>query len=122
VGESIVGFNLDVDRTSMYIGTIDERIEPRPAMGAMDTRPAFPRDQWVCVRVHIRVDPVDGVAETFIGPDDVPEVSRTGIDTVPNYPFLHFGVGLGYTDEMPNGAAIYADDIAFHTAPLSCID
>lgn len=121
-GEDVIGFNLDVDRVSMYVGTIGERIEPRPVAPDPDTRPTFPRDTWVCVRVHIHVDPVAGSVATYIGGDDVPEVSRADIDTVPTLPFIHVGVGLGYTDEMPNGAAIYADDVAFGTAPILCLD
>lgn len=122
VGEEIVGFNLDVGRSSMYVGTIGQRIELRPADGEADTRPVFPMDEWVCVRVHIHVDPVDGSVASYVGPDETPEVERSAIDTVPEYPWLHFGVGLGYTSEMPNGAELYFDEVAFHTEPLDCLE
>lgn len=121
-GEDVVGFNLDVDRTSMYVGTIGERIEPRPAAGDPDPRPVFPRDTWTCVRVEIHLDGAAGSVATYVGSSTTPAVSRTGIDTVPRLPFLHFGIGLGYTEEMPNGAAVYADDVAFGRSPIPCFE
>ena len=121
-GEDVVGFNLDVDRASMYVGTINQRIEPRPPAGTTDTRPPFPRDTWVCVRVAIHIDPTAGSVATYLGSDDVPEVSRSSIDTTPTLPWLHFGVGLGYTENMPNGAALYADDVALGRSPIPCLD
>ena len=78
-GEDVVGFNLDADRVSMYVGTIGERIEPRPVDPADDARPVFPRDTWVCVRVHIHVDAVEGSVATYVGSDDVPEVMRAAV-------------------------------------------
>jgi hypothetical protein len=123
-GEDVVGFNLDVDRVAMYVGTSVEvgRIDPRPAVGDMDDRPAFPRDTWVCIRTHVHIDAVAGTVATYMGSDEVPEVYREGIDTLPSLPFVHFGVGLGYTSEMPNGAVLYIDDVAVGRAPIACLE
>lgn len=119
--EVVVGFNNDVDRVSMYVGTIRERIEPRPPMGMTDTRPPFPRDEWVCVRTEIEVDPSAGSVATYIGDDSTPEVERTGIDTLPAFPYRHFGVGLGFTDDVANGAELFIDEVAVGRSPISCL-
>lgn len=123
-GEDVVGFNFDVDRVSMYVGTSGAvgRIDPRPAAGDPDPRPMFPRDTWVCVRTHVHIDEVAGTVATYVGSDEVPEVHREDIDTLPSLPFAHFGLGLGYTSEMVNGAVVYIDDVAVSRNPVACLD
>ncbi|MGE0788745.1 MAG: hypothetical protein AB7S26_23940 [Sandaracinaceae bacterium] len=126
--ESVLGFNLDVDHTQMYVGTGGVgRVEPRPSSGDPDTRPPFPRDTWVCVQTSVHVDPVAGSVATYLTlPSDPTNpmlvVERTDIDTVALLPWRHFGVGLGYTSEMPNGASLFIDDVAFGPDPIPCLE
>jgi len=121
VREPVVGFNNDVDRVTMFVepGGVG-RIEPRPPMGAPDERSVFPRDEWVCVRTHLVIDPVDGAVATFVGDSPTPVVERTGIDTLGPLPYRHFGVGLGYTEGMLDGAVVYLDEVAIGRQPVPC--
>ena len=47
-------------------------------------------------------------------------MERSGIDTLAAYPYRHFGVGLGYTDNMVNGAVVYLDEVAIGRSPIAC--
>ncbi len=122
--ERALGFNLDVDRVAMYVGTDSSvlRIDPRPPAGDPDPRPMFPRDEWVCIRTHVAVDATNGSVATYVGDSATPAVRRVGIDTLSLLPWRHFGIGLGYTDNMVNGAVLYVDDVAIGRSPIACAE
>lgn len=122
IQERAIGFNIDFDRAAAYVGTSVGRIDPRPPEDETDDRPMFPRDRWVCVQVHVNIDPVSGSIATYLDGDSTPATERAGIDTLASLPYRHFGVGLGYTDNMDNGAVLYIDDVAFSRSPIACAE
>lgn len=79
----------------------------------------LPRDRWVCVQVHIVVDPTSGLVESWI--DGVPAARLDALPTLPgngynNVHAGHFSGGPTHTEV----ADLWTDELAVGTLPIPC--
>lgn len=109
-------FNLDAAGSFMYVGASVMRY---PAT----SNPAytFPRDEWVCVRTHVIVGDVGEARSWVEHGENVDLVTEaTEIDTLPDTPYLHFGLGLAWTSADQEPTTVYFDEVAVSREPIPC--
>jgi hypothetical protein len=120
-------------QTHFSVGVMSEIMEPyggfsvlvrpnRVDMGSMrgfyeGTR-VFPRDKWVCVELHVRIDPVDGVFEGYL--DGVLAVSSGPTNTLPADGFTSAEVGIHYADANQGPVEIFVDDVVIAKTRVPC--
>jgi len=78
----------------------------------------FPRDQWVCVEMHVLVDPSAGKFEVFLNGAQM--TSLIAIDTEPDQGYSLFEVGVHYANLNQGPVTAYADDVMLGTRRLGC--
>jgi hypothetical protein len=78
----------------------------------------FPRDRWVCVELHVHIDPAVGVYEAYI--DGVLAVTSGQLDTRPADGFTAAEIGVHYADPSQGPVQVYVDDVAVGTARIPC--
>jgi|GEM_PF-2258526 len=78
----------------------------------------FPRNEWVCVEMHVVVHATAGVFEFFMNGD--PVVGLSGINTVPAMGYTSFEVGVHYANFGQGAITSYTDDVKLGTARLGC--
>ncbi|MCB9601636.1 MAG: hypothetical protein H6720_15035 [Sandaracinus sp.] len=114
-----VSFNLDGAGSLMYVGAENMRHPTAP-----DPTYAFPRDQWVCVRTHVVVDDTAGEVRSWVEHDDPVQVDlvteAVGIDTLPDTPYLHFGLGVAWSSATQDALTLYFDEVGVSRTPIPC--
>ena len=75
-----------------------------------DKRVAFPKDQWVCVRVHFHLSPTEGKVEVW--QDDVKVLDKSG----PTLPFRSaiynsLEIGISAHGNPKDSCTLYVDDV-----------
>ena len=112
-------FNLDGAGSLMYVGAENMRHPTAP-----DPTYAFPRDQWVCVRTHVVVDDTAGEVRSWVEHDDPVQVDlvteAVGIDTLPDTPYLHFGLGVAWSSATQDALTLYFDEVGVSRTPIPC--
>ncbi|MCU0674923.1 MAG: hypothetical protein MUE69_19300 [Myxococcota bacterium] len=109
-------FNLDAAGSFMYVGASLMRY---PATSNPEYR--FPRDEWVCVRTHVIVGDVGEARSWVEHGENVDLVTEaTDIDTLPDAPYLHFGLGLAWTSAAQEPTTVYFDEVAVSREPIPC--
>lgn len=78
----------------------------------------FPRDQWVCVEMHVLVHATTGVFEFFMNGD--PVIGLSGINTVPAMGYTSFEAGVHYANFGQGAITSYTDDVKLGTTRLGC--
>ena len=109
-------FNLDGTGSLMYVGASVMRFPTLP-----DPAYTFPRDEWVCVRTHVVVGDVGEARSWVEHGENVDLVTEaTEIDTLPDAPYLHFGLGLAWTSPEQEPTTVYFDEVAVSREPIPC--
>ena len=78
----------------------------------------FPRNQWVCVEMHVLVDASEGLFEFFMDGAQIAAIS--GLDTLPNQGYTTFEVGVHYANLNQGPITTYTDDVKLGTTRLGC--
>jgi len=78
----------------------------------------FPRDRWVCVELHVRIDPSAGIYEAYL--DGMLAVRSPPLNTVPADGFTAAEVGIHYADPAQGPVQVYVDDVAVGTSRIPC--
>jgi hypothetical protein len=79
---------------------------------------SFPRDRWVCVEMHVFIDPIAGFYEAYL--DGALAVRSLPMNTVPADGFTAAEVGIHYAGASQGPVEIYVDDVAVGTARIPC--
>ena len=79
---------------------------------------AFPRNQWVCIEMHVQIHASAGTFEFFI--NGMPMAALTGLDTLPDQGYTSFEVGVHYANFNQGAITSYADDVKLGTSRLGC--
>lgn len=77
----------------------------------------FPRDTWVCVRMHVVINDSGGLIEAFIGDTQIAQVD--GLDTLPDLGYTSFVIGVEANDNQ-GAVTMYSDDVQLSTSPIGC--
>ena len=77
----------------------------------------FPRDQWVCVEMHVQVAS-SGTFEFFM--NGAPVISLSGLNTIPAQGYTLFEVGVHYANLNQGPITTYTDDVMLGTSRLGC--
>ena len=78
----------------------------------------FPRNQWVCVELHVCVDPVAGFYECYI---DKALVAKSGfVNTVPIDGYTAAEVGIHYAPISQADAQVFVDDVYIGSSRIPC--
>lgn len=78
----------------------------------------FPRDRWVCVELHVFIDPIAGIYEAFL--DGALTARSTPVNTVPADGFTAAEVGVHYAPRNQGPVEVYVDDVAVGTSRIPC--
>jgi hypothetical protein len=78
----------------------------------------FPRNEWVCIEMHVVVHATAGVFEFFMNGD--PIIGLSSINTVPAMGYTSFEVGVHYANFGQGAITSYTDDVKLGTARLGC--
>jgi hypothetical protein len=97
------GFSLVAQQTRLQIGSLDNYY---PDMMPSTT---FPKNQWTCIELHVKIDPTAGIFEAYL--DGALKVKATGINTVPATGYTSVDVGIHYTNTVQGPAEVYVDDV-----------
>jgi len=116
------------------LGAISENVEPYDGF-ELRLRPAhveisatggvwgskmvpFPRDRWVCVELHVFIDPAVGFYEVYF--DENLVVISELHDTQPADGITAAKVGIHYAAPMQPATEVYVDDVAVGRARIAC--
>lgn len=78
----------------------------------------FPRNQWVCIEMHVQIHASAGTFEFFMNGN--PISSLTGLDTLPDKGYTSFELGVHYANFNQGAITTYADDVKLGTSRLGC--
>jgi len=78
----------------------------------------IPRDTWVCLELHLVVDPSAGAIEIYL--DGTRRASATGLNTVPGGGHSRFSAGIPWSDPAQGPVALYLDEVALSRVRLPC--
>lgn len=84
-----------------------------------NTSTTFPRDTWVCVEMHVRVDASAGSFELYMDSTLIP-TGFTSLDTLPDQGYTNFEIGVHYADFNQGAITVYTDDVKLGTSRLGC--
>jgi hypothetical protein len=79
---------------------------------------SFPRNQWVCIEMHVLIDPSAGAFEFFMNGSKI--TSLIAMDTLPDQGYTSFEVGVHYADFYQGAITAYTDDVKLGTSRLGC--
>ena len=80
---------------------------------------AAPRDEWICIELHVAVSDDLGSVELFVNGARVAQ-SPLDIDTLPPGGFGYLDVGVPYTDEGQDPATVMVDEVALGPSRIPC--
>lgn len=80
---------------------------------------AFPRDRWVCVELHIKVDPTAGQLELFLDGTRV-AYSPNPLNTVPAMGYTNAEVGIHYAETTQGPVEVYTEDVVLARQRVPC--
>lgn len=109
IEEPWAGFSLIVRDTTTDLTTMN---------GPFSGSTKFPRQRWVCVELHVRISPTDGIFEGYLDGQRV-VYSTTG-NTVPADGFRNAEVGIHYAEANQGPVEAYVDDVVVATARVPC--
>jgi len=78
----------------------------------------FPRNQWVCIEMHVQIDATAGTFEFFM--NGTPITSLTNINTLPAQGYTSFELGIHYANFNQGAITAYADDVKLGTTQRGC--
>lgn len=78
----------------------------------------IPRDRWVCIEMHVFVDPVVGFAELSIDGTNVLRTPNVSSDVVGGY--TNMEVGVHYTTPGQTPVSLWVDEVVLDSVPIGC--
>jgi hypothetical protein len=78
----------------------------------------FPRNTWVCVELHVFVDPVNGFYECYF--DDTLVAKSGPVNTVPSGGYGVAEVGIHYAPPSQADAQVFVDDVYIGFSRIPC--
>lgn len=106
------GFELRLEATDILLNTTGAG----QVRGSMPR--AFPRNTWVCVELHVFVDPVAGYYEAYFDGD--PVLQSGLVNTVPANGYSAAEVGIHYAPAGQPDAQVFVDDVAIGRSRIPC--
>jgi hypothetical protein len=82
------------------------------------TSTTFPRNQWVCVEMHVQIHASAGLFEFYLNGTQITAI--TGLDTLPDQGYTSFEIGVHYANFNQGPLTVYADDVMLGTTRLGC--
>jgi hypothetical protein len=79
---------------------------------------SFPRDRWVCVELHVLIDPAKGRFEAFL--DGLPAVQSSEVKTLPADGMSVAEIGIHYAGANQGPVQVYVDDVAIARFRVGC--
>jgi hypothetical protein len=86
--------------------------------GVTPGKVSFPRDRWVCVELHVFIDPIAGVYEAYL--DGKIAARSQDTNTVPADGFTAAEVGVHFAGPNQGPVEVYVDDVVVGTARIPC--
>jgi hypothetical protein len=80
--------------------------------------PTFPRNQWVCVEMHVVIHPSAGMFELYLDSQHI--TSMVSEDSLPDRGYTSFEVGVHYANFNQGAVTAYVDDVRLGTSRLGC--
>jgi hypothetical protein len=78
---------------------------------------SFPRNQWVCIEMHVKIDATNGAFEFYMNGNKISSILG---DTLPDQGYTSFEVGIHYADFNQGAITTYTDDVKLGTGRLGC--
>ena len=78
----------------------------------------FPRDRWVCVELHVFIDPIAGVYEAYL--DGNVAISSGMMDTTTADGITAAEIGIHYAEAGLVPVEVDVDDVAVARARIPC--
>lgn len=97
------GFALELHSTDVQIGVKGTQY------GSTPPSTTFPRDQWVCVETHVKIDGSQGIFEAFLNGTLV--VTSGMVDTLPDMGYTSIDIGIHYAALGQGPVTAYIDDV-----------
>jgi hypothetical protein len=79
---------------------------------------SFPRDRWVCVEMHVLIDPIAGVYEAYL--DGTLAVRSPPSNTLPADGFSAAEVGVHFAGPSQGPVKVYIDDVVVGRSRIPC--
>jgi hypothetical protein len=97
---------------------LPDAIDINSTAGVFQGSTPFPRDQWVCVELHVFIDPSQGVYEAYL--NGTLAIRTPLANTLPADGFTAAEIGVHYADPNQGPVEVYVDDVAVGTARIPC--
>jgi len=107
--EPYAGFSLIVRAARVDLSTM---------AGSVEGTIAFPRDRWVCVELHVKIDPTAGLFEAYL--DEELAVRSGAVNSVPAAGFRNAEVGIHYAEETQGPVEAFVDDVVIGRTRMGC--
>lgn len=122
---SSLGLMVMSDDTAPYDG-VELRLTPNSvALHATNVSPVapespreFPRNAWVCVELHVFIDPSQGYYEAYFDGELVLHSEKTS--TVPAHGYSAAEVGIHYAPTGQDDAQVFVDDVYIGRSRIPC--
>jgi hypothetical protein len=88
------------------------------AISRKTTTTTFPRDQWVCVEMHVQIHASAGLFEFYM--NGSPAIALKNLDTLPEQGYTSFEIGVHYAPFNEGAITVYADDVKLGTSRVGC--
>lgn len=78
----------------------------------------FPRDRWVCLRMHLVVAATGGSIDIAV--DGATVLSKANIDTRVANGYTNVDVGVHYATPAQTASRMWIDEVVIDTSPIAC--
>lgn len=109
---------LTVPYTGFALRILPARVEIGSGNDAFPGTVTFPRDRWVCVELHVSIDPGVGVYEAYL--DGALVASSPPMNTLPADGYTVAEVGVHYADPDQGPVEVYVDDVVVANTRIGC--
>lgn len=99
---------------------LPDHIDINSTAGVFQNAMQFPRDRWVCVELHVKIDATDGVYEVYFDGATTPTISSGKANTLPQDGFTAGEVGIHYADPNQGPAQVWVDDVVMSKSRFPC--
>jgi len=78
----------------------------------------FPRGQWTCVELHVKIDASSGYFEAYF--DEELAIKSPNTDTLPDMGYTNVDLGIHYTDPGQGPVVVFVDDVVAGNHRVGC--
>jgi hypothetical protein len=110
ITEPYAGFSLLV---------LPSRVDISSMSGFFQGTMAFPRDSWVCVELHVHIDPTNGLFEAYLD-GTLAAKSPSPVNSLPADGYTAAEVGVHYAQQGQGPVDVYVDDVVIGRARVPC--